>query len=86
MIPVTETIEQFIRSGDAMIFDCGACHHSQPIDMEKLKASLGPNHGALFPDLKDVLRCPKCKSRHFSFSRQAKGNEKRNSYAKAKGI
>lgn len=82
---MTETIAQFLRSGDAMFVQCGSCDHFERLDMEMLRDRLGDNHGALYPDLKDRLKCSFCGSKKFSFVRQAKGNETRNSYARTKG-
>jgi hypothetical protein len=78
---MTETIAQFIRSGDAMYVQCGSCDHYERLDMEMLRKRLGDDQGAFYPDLKDKLKCSFCGSKEFSFVRQAKGNKKRNSYA-----
>ena len=34
---MTETIAQFIRSGDAMYVQCGSCDHYERLDMEMLR-------------------------------------------------
>lgn len=39
------------------------CFHTQELDLEALKAKLGPDHGAMHDDLVPKLRCGKCGSK-----------------------
>ncbi len=87
------TIQSFIDSGDSMEAWCHnpRCRHHATLDFEKLKAKLGPDHGAMHDDLIHVLRCSKCGGKEMGFIRHAKGNDKRsggpthNTYARTKG-
>lgn len=59
---MSETIQQFINSGDTVTAYCQnpACGHRQVLDMLKLRDKLGPDHGSLHDDLVPKMRCSKC--------------------------
>lgn len=82
-----QTIQQFLDSGDTYSIWCHnpRCGHHAKLDMEKLRDRLGPDHGSLHDDIIHMFRCSKCQGKELGLQRQPKGNEQRNSYAKAKG-
>lgn len=54
------TIQQTIDSGVDVHVSCYACHHHVKLDLQALKARLGPEHGAMHDDLVFKMRCSKC--------------------------
>ncbi len=57
------TIQELIDGGYTLTAHC-PCHHRQKLDLEKLKAKLGPDHSTLHVDLAHKLRCSKCGSKN----------------------
>ncbi|WP_245272647.1 hypothetical protein [Mesorhizobium sp. LNHC221B00] len=45
-----------------LVADCRrpSCHHNQRLDLEKVKAKLGPDAPAMADDLIPRMRCAKC--------------------------
>ncbi|KQU77687.1 hypothetical protein ASD12_17970 [Mesorhizobium sp. Root102] len=66
-----------------------SCNHSQDLDLEKLKARLGPDAPAMADDLIPKLRCTKCGGKEvgliYSPDPDKVSGMGRSHYAKAKG-
>ena len=59
------------------------CFHNQPIDLESLKAKLGPDAPAMADDLIPKLKCAKCGSKKVGLIYTPDTTP--NAYGKAKG-
>jgi hypothetical protein len=85
------TIQDMIDKGDRLFAHCGGgnnCFHSQELDLEALKAKLGPDHGTMHDDLVPLLRCKKCRSKKVGITIHPNSSPKSDlasPYEKAKG-
>lgn len=85
------TIQDMIDRRERLFAHCEGgnnCFHSQQLDLEALKAKLGPDHGAMHDDLVPLLRCKKCGSKKVGITVHPDTSPKNNlasPYAKAKG-
>ncbi|TPN11746.1 hypothetical protein FJ971_10090 [Mesorhizobium sp. B2-1-2] len=57
------TIQSLIDERMRVTAYCSSCHHSQDLDLEELKARLGPDAPAMEWDLRPKLRCSQCQSK-----------------------
>jgi hypothetical protein len=59
------TLQELIDGGFTITIYCHnpRCHHRAELDLKKLSKKLGPDHGALFGDLKYKLVCGRCRGR-----------------------
>lgn len=80
------TVQSLIDEGYKLHAYCHdpRCQHSQKLDLEALKARLGPDHSMMHDDLAPKLKCSKCGGKKigliFSPAQKAYGNP----YMKAK--
>ena len=69
---------------------CSDCRHSQILDLERLKAQLGPDAPAMADDLMPRLRCSNCGGKNVGMTYSPDPNKTTgmgvSSYAKAKGV
>lgn len=74
------TIQEVIDSGDTVMVYCHnwRCHHRAELDFLKLRAKLGPDHGAMHDDLVPKLVCSKCGGRDVGLTLLAKATKSRN--------
>jgi hypothetical protein len=85
------TIQEVIDRRDRIFAHCAGgnnCFHSQQLDLEALKAKLGPDHGAMHADLTPLLRCKKCGSKKVGITvhpNTSPTGKLASPYAKAKG-
>lgn len=59
------TIQSLIDEGHTLRAYCHdpRCNRGADLDLQALKARLGPDHGAMHDDLVPLLRCSKCGSK-----------------------
>lgn len=63
------------------------CQHHQRLDLEKLKAKLGPDHSTMRDDLVPKLKCSKCGGKDIGLILSPDtGTRGNNPYRKAKGV
>ena len=69
--PYTNSIQDFIDDGTSVTIFCHSCNHRGELDLVKLRDRLGPDHGMLFDEIKDYLRCGNCRGKKFGMIRHA---------------
>ena len=69
--PYTNSIQDFIDDGTSVTIFCHSCNHRGELDLVKLRDRLGPDHGMLFDEIKDYLRCGNCRGKKISIIRHA---------------
>lgn len=91
---MTWTVQTLIDADMTVAAHCHriSCHHTQMLDLEKLKERFGPDMPAMHDDLVPRLRCAKCGGKEVGLTLSPRSNEKRrqkdvraNLYEKAKG-
>ena len=72
------TIQSLIEADMAVTAFCqtSPCHHSQRLNLEFLRAKLGPDAPAMHDDLKPKLRCMKCRSKKVGLTYTPASNDK----------
>lgn len=56
------TVQALIDARIELHAHCHVCHHSEPLDLEKVRDRLGPDAPAMASDLAPKLRCRRCRS------------------------
>jgi len=56
------TVQGLIDARMELHAHCHDCHHSEPLDLERVRDRLGPDAPAMASDLAPKLRCQRCGS------------------------